>query len=83
MQLAPIGRDNFTRKGTERCFRSSGPDFALARLSFTYGESMLADEIYRQVLTIHIFERKPIPDLGVLPDSAAGYLLPQCQVVIL
>ena len=30
-----------------------------------------------------LFERKPIPDLGVLPDSAAGDLLPECQIVVL
>ena len=43
----------------------------------------LVGAIKKRVRTLHIFERKPIPDLGVLPDSAAGDLLPFCQVVIL
>jgi uncharacterized protein len=43
----------------------------------------LIGSIKKQAGALHIFERKPIPDLGVLPDSAAGDLLPQCQVVVL
>ncbi len=42
----------------------------------------LVDSIRRRVQTLHIFERKPIPDLGVLPDSAAPDLLPECHTVI-
>jgi uncharacterized protein len=43
----------------------------------------LVDSIKKRARVLHIFERKPIPDLGVLPDSAARDLLPQCQVVVL
>jgi uncharacterized protein len=43
----------------------------------------LVDPIKKRARILHIFERKPIPDLGVLPDSVAGELLPQCQVVVL
>jgi uncharacterized protein len=43
----------------------------------------LVDSIKKRARVLHIFERKPIPDLGVFPDSAAGDLLPQCQVVIM
>jgi uncharacterized protein len=43
----------------------------------------LVGPIRKRARALHIFERKPIPDLGVLPDSAAGDLLPQCQLVVL
>ncbi|HTY62820.1 MAG TPA: DUF364 domain-containing protein [Acidobacteriota bacterium] len=43
----------------------------------------LVDPLRKRARILHIFERKPIPDLGVLPDSAAGDLLPECQVVVL
>jgi len=43
----------------------------------------LVGSIRKRARILHIFERKPIPDLGVLPDSAAVDLLPQCQVVVL
>jgi uncharacterized protein (DUF4213/DUF364 family) len=43
----------------------------------------LISPIKKLARTLHIFERKPIPELGVLPDSAAAELLPQCQVVII
>jgi uncharacterized protein len=43
----------------------------------------LVDSIRSRARSLHIFERRPIPELGVLPDSAAGDLLPECQVVIL
>jgi uncharacterized protein len=43
----------------------------------------LVDSLKKRARVLRIFERKPIPDLGVLPDSAAGDLLPQCQIVIL
>lgn len=43
----------------------------------------LVDPIRKRARILHIFERKPIPDLGVLPDSAAGDVLPQCRVVVL
>jgi uncharacterized protein len=43
----------------------------------------LVGPIRKSCRALHIFERKPIPDLGVLPDSAAGEILPQCQVVVM
>jgi uncharacterized protein len=43
----------------------------------------LVAPIRKTCRTLHIFERKPIPDLGVLPDSAAAELLPQCHVVVI
>jgi uncharacterized protein (DUF4213/DUF364 family) len=43
----------------------------------------LVGPIRERARKLHVFERKPIPDLGVLPDSAAGDLLPQCQIVVL
>jgi uncharacterized protein len=43
----------------------------------------LVDSIKKRARTLHIFERKPIPELEVLPDTAARELLPQCQVVVL
>ena len=43
----------------------------------------LVDSIRRRARVLHIFERKPIPDLGVLPDSAAVELLPECQLVVI
>ncbi len=35
------------------------------------------------VQAMHIFERKPNPEYGILPESAATELLPDCQVVII
>ena len=43
----------------------------------------LVDPIKGQVKNLHIFERRPLPELGVLPDTVAGDFLPGCQVVIL
>jgi uncharacterized protein len=43
----------------------------------------LVDSIKKRARVLHIFERKPIPELGVLPDSAAAEVLPRCQVVVL
>jgi uncharacterized protein len=43
----------------------------------------LVEPIKNRAKALHIFERKPIPEIGVLPDSAAGDLLPECQVVVL
>ncbi len=59
---------------------SVGPEDAVGMIGY-FGP--LVGSIKKQARTLHIFERKPIPDLGVLPDSAAGDLLPQCQVVVL
>jgi uncharacterized protein len=43
----------------------------------------LVGPIRKSCRVLHIFERKPIPDLGVLPTSAADESLPQCQVVVI
>ena len=43
----------------------------------------LVDSIKKRARALHIFERRPLPDLGVLPATAAGDVLPGCQVVIL
>ena len=32
---------------------------------------------------MHIFERRPDPGHGILPESAAGDLLPECRVVVM
>jgi uncharacterized protein (DUF4213/DUF364 family) len=36
-----------------------------------------------RVQALHIFERRPNPEYGILPESAARDLLPECQVVIM
>jgi uncharacterized protein (DUF4213/DUF364 family) len=36
-----------------------------------------------RVRALHIFERRPNPEYGILPESAARDLLPECQVVIM
>jgi uncharacterized protein len=43
----------------------------------------LVDSIRKRGQTLHIFERKAIPELGVLPDTAAAGLLPGCSVVVM
>ena len=43
----------------------------------------LVGPLRKRAGSLHIFERKPIPEAGVLPESAARDLLPACQVVIL
>ncbi len=43
----------------------------------------LVGPLRKRAGTLHIFERKPIPEAGVLPESAARELLPACHVVIL
>jgi uncharacterized protein len=43
----------------------------------------LVEPIKKQAKALHIFERRPIPELGVLPDTAAAEILPACQVAIL
>jgi uncharacterized protein len=57
-----------------------GPEDAVGMIGY-FGP--LVGSIRKRARVLHIFERKPIPDLGVLPDSAAVDLLPQCQVVVL
>jgi uncharacterized protein (DUF4213/DUF364 family) len=43
----------------------------------------LVDPIKGKAKALHIFERRPIPELGVLPEAEQSDLLPKCQVVIL
>jgi uncharacterized protein (DUF4213/DUF364 family) len=43
----------------------------------------LVDPIKKRARALHVFERQPDPEYGILPESAARDLLPQCQVVIL
>jgi uncharacterized protein (DUF4213/DUF364 family) len=42
----------------------------------------LVGPIKNKACAFHVFERKPDPDYGILPESAAPDLLPKCQVVI-
>jgi uncharacterized protein len=57
-----------------------GPEDAVGMIGY-FGP--LVSSIRKRARILHIFERKPIPDLGVLPDSAAVDLLPQCQIVVI
>jgi hypothetical protein len=43
----------------------------------------LVSSLRERARVLNIFERKPIPELGVLPDSAAVDVLPECQVVVI
>jgi|WetSurMetagenome_2_1015567.scaffolds.fasta_scaffold36001_3 uncharacterized protein len=43
----------------------------------------LVDSIKNRARALHIFERRPDPEYGILPESASQGLLPKCQVVIL
>jgi uncharacterized protein len=43
----------------------------------------LVEPIKKRARALHIFERKPDPEYGILPESATQDLLPQCQVVIM
>jgi uncharacterized protein (DUF4213/DUF364 family) len=43
----------------------------------------LVDPLRARCRTLHVFERDPAPGSGLLPESAAPAILPQCQVVIL
>jgi len=36
-----------------------------------------------RIRVMHIFERRPDPEHDILPDSAAGDFLPECQVVVM
>jgi uncharacterized protein len=43
----------------------------------------LVEPIKKRAPALHIFERRPDPKYGILPESAARDILPKCQVVIL
>jgi uncharacterized protein (DUF4213/DUF364 family) len=43
----------------------------------------LVEPLKKEALALHIFERKPDPEYGILPEAAAQDLLPQCHVVIM
>ena len=57
-----------------------GPEDAVGMIGY-FGP--LVGPIKDKARALHIFERKPIPELGVLADSAAPGLLPGCQVVVI
>ncbi len=43
----------------------------------------LVQPLKDRVRSLHIFERRPDPEYGILPDSSAKDYLPQCQVVVI
>jgi uncharacterized protein len=43
----------------------------------------LVEPIKKRARALHIFERKPDPEYGILPESATKDLLPQCNVVVM
>ena len=43
----------------------------------------LVKPVKERVRALHIFERRPDPGYGILPESAAREILPGCQVVII
>jgi uncharacterized protein (DUF4213/DUF364 family) len=43
----------------------------------------LVKPIKERVRALYIFERRPDPEYGILPESASPDLLPKCQVVIM
>ena len=43
----------------------------------------LVKPLKERVRSLHIFERRPDPGYGILPESATADLLPGCQVVIM
>ena len=43
----------------------------------------LVEPLRRRVKALHIFERRPNADSGVLPETAAADVLPRCEVVII
>ena len=59
---------------------SIGPNDAVGMIGY-FGP--LIDRIKKDARILHVFERKPIPEFGVLPATATPDLLPQCQVVII
>jgi uncharacterized protein len=57
-----------------------GPEDAVGMIGY-FGP--LVSSIRERARILNIFERKAIPELGVLPDSAAVDVLPECQVVVI
>jgi uncharacterized protein (DUF4213/DUF364 family) len=57
-----------------------GPEDAVGMIGY-FGP--LVETIKKRASALHIFERKPDPDYGILPEAAAKDLLPKCQVVIM
>jgi uncharacterized protein (DUF4213/DUF364 family) len=58
----------------------AGPDDAVGMVGY-FGP--LVGPLRARTRALHIFERRPNPEFGVLPESAAQELMPQCQVVVL
>ena len=57
-----------------------GPEDAVGMIGY-FGP--LVSSIRGRARILNIFERKAIPELGVLPDSAAVDVLPECQIVVI
>jgi uncharacterized protein (DUF4213/DUF364 family) len=57
-----------------------GPDDTVGMIGY-FGP--LVEPIKKKARALHIFERKPDPEFGILPEAATQDLLPQCQVVIM
>ncbi len=58
----------------------AGPDDAVGMIGY-FGP--LVGPLRKRARAVHIFERRPSLELGILPESATRDLLPQCQIVIL
>ena len=43
----------------------------------------LVKPLKERVQALHIFERQPNPEMGILPESAARDLLPKCQIAVI
>ncbi len=43
----------------------------------------LVEPLKKRTREFHVFERKPDPEYGILPESAMHDLLPQCRIVIM
>lgn len=59
---------------------SAGPEDTVGMVGY-FGP--LVEPLKKRARAFHVFERKPDPKWGILPESAAQDLLPQCSIVIL
>ncbi len=57
-----------------------GPDDSVGMIGY-FGP--LVGPLRERARELHVFERRPNPGYGILPESAAQDLLPQCRIVIL
>ena len=58
----------------------AGPDDSVGMVGY-FGP--LVGPLRKSARALHIFERRPNPEFGILPESATRDLLPACDVVIL